>query len=64
MWFLYTLARRSPGIPLAWRAPMWSCVAIGVAGSQLFTAKLVGEHLAWFKSLRQTAIKRVPLALD
>lgn len=40
-WFVYSIWFRCTAIPLAWRVPMGSCVALGIVGSQVWTMKLV-----------------------
>lgn len=47
-WFLYALWFQSPGIPTPWRIFMGSLVAAGLAGSQLWSYKLI----AGFRKVR------------
>lgn len=49
-WFLYTLWFRSPGIPGAWSAFMGALVTLGMAGSQVWSYKLVR---GWAKARRK-----------
>ena len=50
-WFLYTLWFQSPRIPAPWRIFMGILVAIGLAGSQLWSYKLI----AGFRKVRRAA---------
>lgn len=45
-WFLYVLGVQSPGIPGPWRAGMVASVALGLAGSQVWSYKLI---MGWRK---------------
>ena len=52
-WFLYVLWFRSVGIPTGWRVVMGICVALGLAGSQIWSYKLIR---GWRKRTRGTAV--------
>eukprot|EP00887_Chlorella_sp_A99_P004091 scaffold23.g4091.t1 len=59
VWFLYSFWFRTHGIPLAWRVPMGSCVALGILASQAWTLKLVKGFLRQHQRAKAAAGKQV-----
>ena len=59
LYFTYCLWFRSPGLPLAWRAPLGACVTLGICGSQVWTVLLVRGMLRQRRKARLALLSKL-----